>query len=52
MMAAPARPGFPIPATLAAPLAARNMRPVDVNALPASAPTLIQQDGSRCGGSQ
>lgn len=46
MMAARAHLGLLLSVTLAAPLAAQNMRPADVNALPASTPALIQSYGA------
>ncbi len=45
-MAERTRLGFLLWVTLAAPLGAQNMRPADVNALPASTPTLVQHYGA------
>lgn len=46
MKAAPARLSVLMLLMLAAPLCAQNMRPADVDALPASAPTLIESYGA------
>jgi acetyl esterase/lipase len=46
MIATAAHRGLILSVTLAAPLAAQNMRPADVNGLPASTPALIQSYGA------